>query len=102
MLAAMLAGGLATHEIPREAERESGISQFFLAIDPSSFATRPDLDRIANAIVESVHRAAPVEAGRPARYPGEETVRLREENLRLGVPVEAEVWARVQALAGKS
>jgi 3-dehydro-L-gulonate 2-dehydrogenase len=38
MLAAMLSGGLATHQIPREPERESGISQVFLAIDPSNFA----------------------------------------------------------------
>jgi 3-dehydro-L-gulonate 2-dehydrogenase len=32
------------------------------------------------------------------RYPGEQTLALREENLRLGVPVEEALWARLLAL----
>jgi 3-dehydro-L-gulonate 2-dehydrogenase len=36
MLAAMLSGGNATHDIPQEPTRESGVSQVFLAIDPAS------------------------------------------------------------------
>jgi 3-dehydro-L-gulonate 2-dehydrogenase len=99
MLAAMLSGGHAAHEIPRESTRESGVSQVFLAIDPSSFAARPDLDRIANGIVESLRVAVPVDPARPVRYPGEQTVRLREENLRLGIPVQPETWARLLSLA---
>jgi 3-dehydro-L-gulonate 2-dehydrogenase len=39
MLAAMLSGGKATHDIPQEPTRESGVSQVFLAIDPASFAS---------------------------------------------------------------
>jgi 3-dehydro-L-gulonate 2-dehydrogenase len=99
MLAAMLSGGQATHQIPRESTRESGVSQIFLAIDPSSFAARPDLDRIAAGILQSLRDAVPVDPKRPVRYPGEQTVQLREENLTLGVPVEAAVWAKLQALA---
>src|SRR5277367_7167789 len=38
MLAAMLSGGLATHQIPLDPARESGISQIFIAVDPSSIA----------------------------------------------------------------
>ena len=34
MLAAMLSGGLATHQIPLDPLRETGLSQIFLAIDP--------------------------------------------------------------------
>jgi len=33
-----------------------------------------------------------VEAGKLARYPGEQTLKLREENLRLRVPVDEEIW----------
>jgi 3-dehydro-L-gulonate 2-dehydrogenase len=99
MLAAMLSGGLATHELPLEPTRESGISQIFLAIDPSSFATRPELSRIADGILESLRAATPIDPSRPVRYPGEETLRLREENLRLGVPVEPSVWTNLQALS---
>jgi 3-dehydro-L-gulonate 2-dehydrogenase len=105
MLAAMLSGGLAAHQIPQEPTRESGVSQFFLAIDPSApsapsaFATRQELDRIAAGILDSLRAAVPVDPARPVRYPGEHTLRLRQENLKLGVPVDPAVWAKVQSLS---
>jgi 3-dehydro-L-gulonate 2-dehydrogenase len=98
MFAAMLSGGLATHDLPRDPARESGLSQFFLAIDPSSFATCADLARIADGILESLRAATPVDPANPVRYPGEQTLHLREENLRLGVPVEPARWAWLQTL----
>jgi 3-dehydro-L-gulonate 2-dehydrogenase len=99
MLAAMLSGGHAAHQIPRESTRESGVSQVFLAIDPSSFASRPDLDRIAAGVLQSLLDATPIDPTRPIRYPGEQTLHLREENLRLGVPVDPTVWAKLQSLS---
>jgi 3-dehydro-L-gulonate 2-dehydrogenase len=99
MLAAMLAGGKATHEIPREAARESGVSQIFLAIDPAKFASREELDRIAAGILESLRLATPVDPARPVRYPGEQTLQLREENARLGVPVDSGVWETLHTLS---
>jgi 3-dehydro-L-gulonate 2-dehydrogenase len=105
MLAAMLSGGLAAHQIPQESTRESGLSQIFLAIDPSApsapstFATRQELDRIAAGILDSLRAAVPVDPARPVRYPGEQTLRLRQENLKLGVPVDPAVWARLLALS---
>jgi 3-dehydro-L-gulonate 2-dehydrogenase len=76
------------HQIPQESTRESGVSQVFLAIDPSSFAARADLDRIAGGILASLRDATPIDPARPIRYPGEQTLHLRQENLRLGVPVK--------------
>ena len=99
LLAAMLSGGLATHQLPRNPERESGLSQIFLAIDPASFAARPELDRIANGILDSLRSAVPIDPARPVRYPGQQTLRLREENLRLGVPVDPALWERLLALS---
>jgi 3-dehydro-L-gulonate 2-dehydrogenase len=32
------------------------------------------------------------------RYPGEETLRLRAENRKLGLPVEPAVWAEILAM----
>ena len=95
MLAAMLSGGHATYQIPREPTRESGLSQIFLAIDPGSIGSAYELTRIADGIVGSLREATPVDPAKPVRYPGEETLRLREENLRLGVPVDPEIWNRV-------
>ena len=99
MLAAMLSGGRATHQLARDPLRESGQSQIFLAIDPSTFAELPELDRIASGILESLETAVPLDPARPVRYPGQQTLRLREENLRLGVPVDSEVWDKLLALS---
>jgi 3-dehydro-L-gulonate 2-dehydrogenase len=99
MLAAMLSGGHAAHQIPRQSTRESGVSQVFLAIDPSHFATRPDLDRIAAGILQSLRDATPIDPARPIRYPGEQTLQLREENLELGVPVDPAIWQKLQSLS---
>lgn len=94
LIATMLSAGLATHRLSTDPAHESGVSQFFLAIDPSTLggSTTSEQDAIADAILASVHGARPIDAARPPRYPGEETVRLREENLRLGIPVEIDVW----------
>jgi 3-dehydro-L-gulonate 2-dehydrogenase len=99
MLAAMLSGGNATHDIPREPTRESGVSQVFLAIDPSSLSARTELDRIADGILESLREASPIDPAKPVRYPGEQTLHLREENTRLGVPVTPEIWQKLQSLS---
>jgi len=87
MVAAILAGGLATHEIPRDPERESSLSQVFIAIDPSSFG---DYEKIADAIVEHLQATPPAEA--KVRYPGERTLETRRQNLLEGIPVDDAVW----------
>src|SRR5271170_334852 len=99
MLAAMLSGGLATHQIPLDPARESGLSQVFLAIDPSSVANPKELAQIADGVLNSLRQATPVDPDKPIRYPGEQTLQLREENLRLGVPVDPEIWAKISTPA---
>ncbi len=99
MLGAMLSGGWATHEIPLEPARETGLSQIFLAIDPGSIGSAYELTKIADGIVGSLHEVTRVDPAKPVRYPGEETLRLREENLRLGVPVDPEIWNQINALS---
>ena len=99
MFAAMLSGGRATNEIPQVPTQESGLSQIFIAIDPVHFADRAELDRIATAILGSLHVATPIDPAHPVRYPGEQTLHLRQENLRLGVPVTPAVWAKLQSLS---
>ena len=97
MLAAMLSGGLATHQLPRDPVRESGQSQIFLAIDPGSVTGPQELSRIAEGVLDSLREATPTDPGKPVRYPGEEVLRLREENMRLGVPVDPEIWRQINS-----
>jgi 3-dehydro-L-gulonate 2-dehydrogenase len=99
MFAAMLSGGQSTHQLPLDALQESGLSQFFLAIAPATFANPSELDEMADSILTDLHAAPPLDPTRPVRYPGEETLRLREENLRLGVPVDPDLWQKLNTLS---
>jgi 3-dehydro-L-gulonate 2-dehydrogenase len=97
MMAAILAGGKATYQIPREPVRETGSSQIFLAIDPGSVGNAYEMNRIADGIIDFLHQATPIDPKQPVRYPGEQTVQVRDENMRLGVPVDPEIWKRISA-----
>jgi 3-dehydro-L-gulonate 2-dehydrogenase len=92
MIAAMLSGGLATHQIPTDPTRETGLSQIFLAIDPTNLVSTEELTHIADNIIDNLHQTTPADPTKPIRYPGEQTLHLREENLRLGIPVDPEIW----------
>jgi 3-dehydro-L-gulonate 2-dehydrogenase len=95
MIAAMLSGGLATYQLPLEPTLETGQSQIFLAIDPRNIVAANELRHIADGVLEHLHHATPSDPDKPIRYPGEQTLQLREENLRLGVPVDPEIWGQI-------
>jgi len=96
MVAAMMAMGRATHQISTDPLLETGVSQMFLALNPSAFG--PATDRIADGVVASLRNSRPAAPHGEVRYPGEQTLRLREENLRLGLPVEPAVWEKILAI----
>jgi 3-dehydro-L-gulonate 2-dehydrogenase len=88
VLAAMLSGGLATHNFNSDPLAEVGQSQVFLAIAPTSLATMAELSTIASGAINALHATEPIDPTNPIRYPGEGALRLREENLRRGIPVD--------------
>jgi|HubBroStandDraft_6_1064221.scaffolds.fasta_scaffold178182_1 3-dehydro-L-gulonate 2-dehydrogenase len=92
VLAAMLADGRATYEIPADALQEVGQSQIFLALAPSALTSMEEIDRIAAGAIDFLHTATPIEPGSIPRYPGEGTLRIREESIRLGVAVDDPAW----------
>jgi 3-dehydro-L-gulonate 2-dehydrogenase len=96
MVAAMMALGRATHQIAPDPEREASVSQVFLALNPAAFGPLAQAEQIADAVVASLHNSRPAAPDSKVRYPGEQTLRLREENLRLGLPVESAVWGEIQ------
>jgi 3-dehydro-L-gulonate 2-dehydrogenase len=98
VLAAMLAGGKATHEISADPDAEIGQSQVFIAIAPQSLSTMDELSRVAQGAIDALHAATPIEPGKPARYPGEGALKVREESMRLGVAVEDQAWERLLTL----
>jgi 3-dehydro-L-gulonate 2-dehydrogenase len=92
VLGAMLSGGKATHQFSSDALAEVGQSQVFLAISPSAVGEMEQMSAAVEGAIEAIHAATPVVPGKPARYPGEGALRVREESLRLGVAVEDAAW----------
>lgn len=92
VLAAMLADGRATYEIPNDPLQEVGQSQIFIAVAPSALTSIEELDRIAAGAIDFLHAATPIVPGQIARYPGEGTLHTREESMRLGVAVDEAAW----------
>lgn len=94
LLASILSGGNATHQIPPGPERETAVSQVFVAIDPSRLGSAELADEIADAIILDLHqaKAAP---GERVRYPGEQVLEMRRRNMEQGVPVNAAIWQEV-------
>lgn len=98
LIAALLSGGLATHQIVPDPERETLLSQVFIAFSLASFA---DGRGLADSIIASIRGPEDAPAGQ-VRYPGEQVLRTRAANLAHGVPVDAAVWAQVLALSSAS
>jgi len=91
MTAAILSAGRATHQLSTDVMKESGQSQVFLAFDVNCFGDEGSAERMADDVVEALHAVKGRDGGRP-RYPGEQTLKLRAENMRLGVPVVEARW----------
>ena len=92
LVAALLSGGQATHQIPTDPEQETALSQVFLALDPASLSPRADLDALVDGVMVHLH-----EGEGDVRHPGQRTLEERARSLREGVMVDPGIWALVQA-----
>ena len=88
MMAALLSGGRATHEIPAHPEQETGLSQVFIAVDRSRLDPSATTPGTVDAILEDLQ----------TRYPGERTLETRRQNLEQGIPVEPSIFELVRSL----
>lgn len=85
MIAALLSGGRATHEVPADPEQETGLSQVFVAADIARLEAPEATSRTVDAILEDLQ----------ARYPGERTLETRRRNMEQGIPVEPSIFEHV-------
>jgi 3-dehydro-L-gulonate 2-dehydrogenase len=88
MFAALLSAGRATYQIPADPLQEAGVSQVFLALDPGGLGAAAELERAADGIIASLGGV---------RYPGEQVLRTRAENLAKGLPIEDGLWRRIES-----
>jgi 3-dehydro-L-gulonate 2-dehydrogenase len=89
LVATMLSGGLATHEIPPDPEKESGLSQVFIAIDPTSLASADEMTRIVDCVIADLQ----------VRFPGQRTADARARAMSDGILVDPTAWRFAQACA---
>lgn len=96
LLAALLSGGQATHQIGQQ-ETEYAVSQVFMAFDVSQAGGSSAIHRIADQVIDDLHQAT-VLPDQEILYPGERVLRTRRENERHGIPVEPRIWQQVLAM----
>jgi 3-dehydro-L-gulonate 2-dehydrogenase len=97
LLAAILSGGKASRQISTDPELESGISQVFIAFDPARLGQAALTSQIAGQVIEHFQLGT-CSGGERVRYPGEQVLRIRKENLANGVPVDPALWRELQAV----
>lgn len=96
LVATLLAGGLATHQIGQQVT-EYGVSQVYIAFDVAKAGSSALVEQAVEEVVADLHGATAV-PGETIRYPGERALQTRQENLQQGIPVEPEIWEKVLRL----
>lgn len=97
VIAAVLSGGLSTVEIS-EKKAEYALSQVFIAISLEKLSNSQNIHETIDRIIRDLKDSVPAENGNEIRYPGENTVKVREENKRNGIPVNKDLWERILML----
>jgi len=99
LMAAMLSGGQATYQIPADPERETGLSQVFIAINLAALDQAGLAGQLADQIVGNL-TSPPNSTAERVRYPGERVLQTRKENLKEGIPVAQSAWDELVAIGG--
>lgn len=97
LVAAALSGGSTTDEISRM-EEEQRVSQVFIAMNLAAFPDRAAIEERITASLAAVNASEPIEAGVEVRWPGQNRLKVREENLRDGIPTNEGVWKKILSL----
>lgn len=94
ILATILSGGQSTSEISKD-NTERNLSQVFITVDLSKLHNYTAIGDTLKTILADYHAATPAKKGEQIRYPGENIMAIRKENLEKGVPVLKETWEKV-------
>ena len=101
LLSALFSGGLTTAGVDRKNLGSCGsCCQVFIAIDPLKINDQAFVDNALSETIQQLRDSVPATENGSINYPGERSIQTREENMRLGIPVDDGVWAKVKELAG--
>jgi len=100
VISALLSGGRTTAAIDKYDKGSCGsCCQVFIAIDPLKINTQELIDKALNETVAQLKNSVPAKENGEIFYPGEQSLKTRNENMELGIPVDDGVWATVKKLA---
>jgi 3-dehydro-L-gulonate 2-dehydrogenase len=97
ILAAILSGGLSTHELSKK-EVEYSLSQVFIAIDISKLDNHSTIAKTIEEILKDYHQSIPLDESKKIIYPGERVLQTRKNNLVNGIPVLKKIWDEINLL----
>jgi 3-dehydro-L-gulonate 2-dehydrogenase len=101
LFAALLSRGLTTAGVDKAGNGNCGsCSQVFIAINPLMLNTQKFIDQAIEETIIQLKNTSPANEGGEIYYPGEQSQKVRHENMELGIPVDDSVWAKVKELAG--
>lgn len=95
LIATVLSGGNSTTDVGRKYEDEYGLSQVFIAIDPSKFNTSDITDSMIDNVLDDVGSSIPEKDGGKISYPGQRVIETRKSNLENGIPVNESIWQQI-------
>ncbi len=94
LLATILSQGNSTEKIT-DSGKESGVSQVFICIHQPDAAL---VEQLTQQIIAYSKTSRPDKENGEITYPGENTLRTRERNLKEGIPVVEAIWNKVLSL----
>jgi len=94
IMATILSGGLSTMQLSSQAA-EYGVSQVFIAFDIKKLHNYPSIQSVIKEVTDDVKKSAPDGKGGDIRYPGENVIRARNENIKSGIPVNKKIWEEI-------
>lgn len=97
ILATILSGGLATHEISRQ-KSEHNVSQVFIAIDIKQLKNYPLIAESIENIIRDYVGSFQAKEDTKIVYPGQRVLQTRRQNSEKGILVNAKLWEEICSL----
>jgi 3-dehydro-L-gulonate 2-dehydrogenase len=94
ILSAILSGGLSTCQISQKPD-EISVSQVFVTISLHKLSNFPTIQNTISGIISDFKNSIPVDEKTNIRYPGEFMLKIKEANLREGIPVNITIWNEI-------
>ncbi len=91
LISSLLSGGNTTSLIGKKGE-ETSLSQIFMAFDISHFPDREEMTEKVENTLREIRESTPLDSSHPVHAPGDGMMKMREESMKYGVPVDEGKW----------